>query len=122
MEQLARVFADCGHLVQPRLWAFFSDKGLQVIPQVRWVGPLDYKHCFAGITLGSVVAVSNNGLWHDHGLRHNFLEGLSELVKRIDPEAIFIHGRIDETMRRQIGSGREIIHFPTRQTVEIGMR
>ena len=104
------------------LGRFFSDKGLHVIPQVRWVSPLDYKHCFAGITAGSVVAASNNGCWHDYELRNNFLLGLRELVQRVDPEAIFIHGRMDETIRRQIGPDCEIIHFPTRQSVEIGMR
>jgi len=92
---------------------FFSDRGFQVIPTARWTHPRDYAHCFAGIQPGSVVAVSNNGMWKDPSLREAFVNGLRALYDAIDPAAILLHGHLDKCLELQTPASTRLVHVPT---------
>lgn len=95
---------------------YFSDRGIRVIPQIRWSSTADYSHCFAGVIPGSVVAVSNNGCWRDVVLRQSFLHGLGELRDRLSPSTVIVYGRIDDRIRSLLGSQSRILHFESHQT------
>ena len=98
----------------------FESRGLRVIPQIRWTQKEDYDHCFDGVPLGSVVAISNKGSWNDLELRHAFLAGLPVLVERLKPRVIFLHGHDSEEIRRIIGPDVEVHAFRThRQNISL---
>ena len=94
------------------LGRMFIDHGLRVVPSIRWCDRRDYDHCFLGVTPGSVVAISNNGLWRKGRLRHGFIMGLGEMVERLSPPSVFLYGTDDRLIRRELGSGVEVIHYP----------
>ena len=102
-----------------RIGYYFNSKGIPVIPQVRWIDSRDYDHCFAGIAPNSLVAVSNNGCWHDRDLRQGFLLGFGELIERLNPSGIIVTGRLDRSMLLIAGSRTQLFHLPSRQTQEL---
>lgn len=61
--------------------SYFSDKGIPVIPNLRWIDSSDFDHAFSGVAYGSVVAISNNGAWQDIALRQGFISGLLEIKR-----------------------------------------
>ena len=101
----------------------FQSRGLEVIPTVRCSGPDDFEFAFAGIPIGSPIAVSNHGCWRSKEDKELFEAGLLAAVDRIAPQAVIIHGRaprrwvIDELTLQQIPfrtypSRIESIHLP----------
>lgn len=92
---------------------YFSDRGIRVIPTARWTHPRDYAHCFAGIQQGSVVTVSNNGMWNDDSLRESFMHGLRVLYDKVDPAAILLHGHFDRSIALQTPASTRLVHVPT---------
>lgn len=93
----------------------FAQRGIRVIPQIRWTQKADFEHCFDGVTRGSTVAISNKGLWNDRMLRGEFLAGLPVLMERLQPTAIVLQGHDSEEIRKLIGPGATVHVFPTRQ-------
>lgn len=92
---------------------YFSDRGFRVIPTARWSHPRDYAHCFAGIRHGSVVAVSNNGMWSDEFLRESFINGLRMLCDKVNPAAILVHGHMNKCFELQTPASTRLVHVPT---------
>ncbi len=91
--------------------AFYQAHGLRVVPNVRWGDRLDYDYCFEGIQNGSAVSVSNHGCWRDGQLRHGFLMGLNEMIERLAPTVVFVHGTIDHVVIRRLSSKTDIVHL-----------
>jgi hypothetical protein len=95
---------------------FHALRGVRVVPTLRWGNRSDYKFCFLGVEHGSAVAVSNHGLWRDHTLREEFVKGLPELVDRLAPALIFVHGTIDHPVIRQIERRSHLIRLEPDQS------
>ncbi len=91
----------------------WSQCGITVIPHVRWANSMDYDHCFAGITPGSVVSISNYGLWRNHELREGFVLGLPHLVERIQPSVVVLFGSDNKLVRRALGASTEVLPMKT---------
>lgn len=72
-------------------WAgvYCQFKGLNVIPSVGWASESTYDICFAGIEVGSIVAISTFGIRSNPS---DFLNGYNEMRKRIKPSAIICLG------------------------------
>jgi hypothetical protein len=98
------------------LGRMFADHGIRVVPSLRWCDHRDYEHCFAGVAPGSVVAVSTNGLWRVGKLRHGFIRGLYEMVDRLAPPVVILHGTDHRHIRQALGSNVEIVHFAPERT------
>ncbi|MVB10497.1 hypothetical protein CAFE_11870 [Caprobacter fermentans] len=83
------------------LWcgAYFQSKGLKVIPSLVWGEPNTFWFCFDGLEQGSIVAVSTIGMRKEKTL---FLQGYTEMLKRIQPSAIICFGTPFEEMRGNI--------------------
>lgn len=94
----------------------YSDRGIRVVPHLRWSDSRDHDHCFAGVERGSVVAVSTHGAWRQVDLRHQFLMGLRPMVEAITPPVVIVHGSIDPQVRREIGPSVQILHFEPDRT------
>lgn len=79
--------------------AYLQKHGVSVIPTVSWGKPTTFWFCFDGIEKGSVVAVSTLGVRTEKTL---FLQGYSEMLKRIRPEAVICYGKPFEEMKGRI--------------------
>lgn len=98
------------------LGRMFADHGVRVVPSIRWCDRRDYDHCFLGVAPGSVVAISNHGLWRKPKLRHGFVMGLSEMVEQLSPPTVFLYGTDNRLIRHELGSKVEVIHYPSERT------
>lgn len=85
--------------------AYFSEKGLRVIPTVNWGLENTFDFCFEGIERGSTVAVSTY-MAQEHNNRkaqkEYFLAGYNEMLKRIEPETIICYHEPFEEMQGNI--------------------
>lgn len=74
--------------------AFFSSKGIRVVPTVSWGDEGTFDFCFDGIPRGSTVAVSTY-MVSAHGnhldQKEFFLKGYREMLRRIEPERIICY-------------------------------
>lgn len=70
--------------------AYLQSKGLTVIPTVTWGKPQSYWYCFDGIEKGSVVALSTLGVKKEKDF---FLQGYSEMLRRLEPKAILCYSQ-----------------------------
>jgi hypothetical protein len=77
---------------------WFSQKGVTVIPNVRWGLKETYTWCFDGYPRKSTVAVSTLGCSKCKRERLLFQEGLLEMVKRLEPTTIIIYGTKSEKL------------------------
>lgn len=73
------------------LWA--QNNNLEVINNVRWGTDETYSYCFDGIAKNSIVAIGTVG-GNPKKLkdRKRFEDGLSELVRRLNPKTIIVYG------------------------------
>lgn len=97
--------------------AFYQSHGLRVIPNVRWGDHRDFDYCFLGVEPGSAVAVSNHGCWRSTSLRQGFLAGLHEMVERLAPSLVFLHGTMNHPAFRRLSWRTEFIHLKSDRTL-----
>ena len=90
---------------------FYALRGIRVVPTLRWGCKRDYDFCFLGVEHGSAVAVSNHGLWRDATLRQEFVRGLPEVIERLHPKVMFLHGTMDHPVLRLIERRVHVIHL-----------
>lgn len=72
---------------------FFQKQGIKVIPTVSWAEPGTYDFCFDGIEKGSIVAVSTTGCIRDDSARNTWIDGMEEMIDRINPSKILAYGQ-----------------------------
>jgi hypothetical protein len=96
--------------------AFYQSRGLRVVPNVRWCDSRDFDYCFLGVEKGSAIAISNHGCWRTGQLRQGFLTGLSVMIERLQPSAVFVHGTIDHIRFRQLKAKTEFVHLQSDRT------
>lgn len=82
--------------------AVWESRGINVVPSVRWSCKDDYEIAFSGIPSQSIVAVGTYGATRDRALRHALLNGLEELVNRLEPAAILIFGSLDSRYKKEL--------------------
>lgn len=74
--------------------AYFSSKGIRVVPTVSWGCEDTFDFCFDGIPKGSTVAVSTY-MVSTHGNHADqkdfFMKGYREMLQRIEPERIICY-------------------------------
>ena len=92
-------------------WA--GRQGLEVINNVRWGTPETYHYCFDGIEENSIVAIGTLGGSPKKLVdRKRFEEGLSEMMRRLNPHTIIVYGSANypcfEELKKQ---GVSIIAF-----------
>lgn len=69
-----------------------QDNGIKVIPTVSWGAPETFEFCFDGIEQGSIVVVSTIGVKRDEEATKIWRDGMDEMIKRIQPHAIWVYG------------------------------
>lgn len=91
--------------------AWMAHHGVQVTPTVSWAGPDTYEFAFAGIPLGSVVAVSTVGVIRNAAARELFREGYDAMWETIKPKHVLIYGRAPAQL---VGDDVRQTVYPTR--------
>ncbi len=76
---------------------YLQKEGIPIIPNIRWGDPSTYEFCFLGIPKKSIVAISTHGAIAKNKLDHNLLRtyfkmGLKEMLKRLEPSDVIVHG------------------------------
>lgn len=87
----------------------YVERGVRVVPQIRWTGPRDYAYCFAGVQTGSVVYVSTYGCWRQTWEREAFIAGLGPMRECIRPSVVLLHGPRDWRVTRELGSTTQLV-------------
>jgi hypothetical protein len=94
--------------------AWMLTHGITVIPTISWSTPDSYPYAFAGITAGSVVAVSTVGTWRDAHARALFTQGLTTMAHTLHPHTVLIHGRPPtEQTRAALPPGTRLRCYPS---------
>ena len=69
-----------------------QSNGIEIIPNIRFGDERTYSFCFDGIEKNKTVAVSTHGCIRDRLDRAYFKNGLNELITRLSPKNIIVHG------------------------------
>lgn len=75
------------------LGAWWQRKGVSVITTVSWSDADSYDFCFNGIEKGAVVSISTVGIAKNKEARRLFIDGVNEMIKRIEPKTILVYGK-----------------------------
>lgn len=68
--------------------AYWQRAGKRVIPTVGWSDASSYNFCFDGLPRHAVLAVATTTLKRDREALKFFIEGYTEMVRRLDPVMI----------------------------------
>jgi len=90
---------------------FYQSRGHRVVPTIRWCDRRDFDYAFLGVTKGSLLSISNYGCRRNSVLWHGFLEGLPELVDRLEPPAVLVYGTTDHWQFRKLKSRTDFIQY-----------
>lgn len=71
---------------------YYQNQGIKVIPTISWAEPATFEFCFRGIPKGSVVSISTIGVKRDQDALNVWRDGVTEMIKQIEPSAILVYG------------------------------
>lgn len=71
---------------------YYQRLGIKVIPTISWAEKESYDFCFDGIPKGSIVSISTIGVKKNKKALKIWEDGVSEMIKRIEPSTILIYG------------------------------
>ncbi len=75
------------------LGQYYQEQGIKVIPTISWAEKETYEFCFEGIPKGSIVSISTIGVKRNKEALKIWQDGVTEMIKRIEPSIILIYGR-----------------------------
>ncbi len=90
-EQLQSIFKSrvCFH------W-FKKYTNAQIIPNVRWCNVYSYDYAFAGIEIGSNIAIGFYGQIKQRDNRAMFINGFKKCVDIVKPKSIIVYGYVNK--------------------------
>jgi len=91
--------------------AYYLSRHFQVIPSLRWSELDDLDFVLEGIPKDSVFSVGAYGSYRDLALRETLELGLVQAVAQLQPQAVIIYGRIEESFKAQISKKTLIVNF-----------
>lgn len=75
---------------------YLQNNGIKVIPNVRWGDERSFKFAFDGLEENGVYAISTLGCIRSKEDKTRFKEGLREMIKKLNPQKILVHGTMPE--------------------------
>ena len=79
--------------------AYWQLHGLTVVPVITWSTPESYEFCFDGEPEDSIVAVSSVSVMNSAEGRKIFLDGFSQMIKRLYPRRILFNGKVPDELK-----------------------
>lgn len=89
----------------------WQERGLTVVPTLRWRTKHDYDNVASGIPTHSIVAVATYGSRRDPELRTEFERGLPAMVERLEPSAVLVFGSTRDRVFAQLVCRTEFIQY-----------
>jgi Domain of unknown function (DUF4417) len=90
--------------------AWMLHHGIRVIPTISWSTADTFDFAFAGVTPGSVVAISTVGV-RGAEAEDLFAAGFAAMVARLQPAIVIVYGR---PPAEQVSAGTPVRCYPTR--------
>ncbi|MDO4961410.1 MAG: DUF4417 domain-containing protein [Eubacteriales bacterium] len=91
---------------------WLQQNGIRVIVNIRYADQRTYRCCCDGISKHCVIAVGTHGIIKNKEDRRYFCEGLDVVVKKLQPTAIIIYGKVpDSIFAKYRQAGIQIIQF-----------
>ncbi len=90
----------------------WQERGLPVVPTLRWRTKHDYDNVASGVPAHSIVAVSTYGSRRDPELRAEFERGLPAMIERLEPSAVLVFGNTRARVFAQLAGRTEFIEYP----------
>lgn len=100
------------------LAAYYQSQGIRVIPSAQWSDEDSFEYCFDGMPKRSCICISSVGCMQNVQARILFNAGLKEVISRLEPSQIILHGVIDDDIRDKI-SGIPYIHLDSEMKVRM---
>lgn len=85
------------------LAAWWQSQGIKVVPNVEWGTAEDFSWILDGLPKRSDVIVSSVGALKTRESRRLWIEGFETVLERLEPETVFLYGRLPEEAE---GDGR----------------
>lgn len=92
--------------------AYYQSKGITVIPTISWAEKETFEFCFRGIPKGSIVSISTIGVKRDKDALKIWTDGVTEMIKQIQPSTILVYGGMLEYNYGDI----EVIYYENKVT------
>lgn len=96
---------------------WWRQNGIEVIPNVRFNGEEAYKFVFDGLDKNSNLAIGSLGCIKNRVERKYFVEGLCELMKRLQPKNLIIYGSAPKKIFEPYANETNILNFPSWTTL-----
>lgn len=93
------------------LAAYWQLHGIKVYPTIGWSTPDSYDWCFDGEPVGGIVAVSSVGTQMRKQSKQLFLDGYTEMLRRLSPSKVIFYGKVPD------GCGGDIVRIKSHQDV-----
>ena len=98
---------------------YLQKQGLYVIPNIRWGDERTYKDeflgekvAFQGVDKHSIVSVGTYGQIQSAESKRFFREGLSEMIKELEPEVVLVYGSMLDTIFADFKKTTKFIPYP----------
>ena len=91
--------------------SFFENRGITVIPNIRWGDERSYKFAFNGIGNNKVVAIGTHGCMKRKMEKQIFSKGLGEMLYRLRPERVIVYGAMPQDVFGKYKNDTEFIQF-----------
>lgn len=92
--------------------------GINCIFNIRWGDYRTYDVAFYGIEKHSTLAVGSHGLIQNPFQRHLFINGFSEMIKRLEPKNLIVYGPLTNEMKEYCEKySVNVLHFNSEQYV-----
>lgn len=90
---------------------YLQERGLKVMPTIKWAMSNSFDVCFSGYEKGGAVIVSTIGVLRDERSRYYFERGFNEMLKRISPDSVGLYGSTNEWIEALMPSQLDVRHF-----------
>lgn len=75
-----------------QLGQYYQQQGIKVIATISWAEKETFEFCFEGIEKHSIVSISTIGVKKNKENFNMWVEGVEEMIKRIQPSTIIVYG------------------------------
>lgn len=89
----------------------WQQRGMNVIPSLRWRYNEDLPFVTAGIAVGGTIAVSNYGFRSELSERIIFRSGLEEILEILQPEKVLLYGSADPNLRALLDNKTDLFVY-----------
>jgi hypothetical protein len=77
-----------------RMASYLQENSVNIIPNIRCLGPTSYHYAFLGIPKHATIALSSYGQVKNRDERRRFEEDFHEAMRQLEPEKVVVYGNL----------------------------